>query len=113
EQGLAFSGVLENDMRGHLQSLKANMNDLKWKIHHGNETLRSIFNQMEEFDENWRLNELMDRIMEIHQTVNEVRLDVLELDRKIQTDLDAKMSLIGGGSAASVADMTYKCTNMT
>ncbi|CAG7667421.1 unnamed protein product, partial [Allacma fusca] len=25
EQGLAFSGVLENDMRGHLQSLKANM----------------------------------------------------------------------------------------
>jgi len=50
-KGLQLSGIVETTLRNNLTKLQTTMNDLKWDITVANETLRNMFNAMEEFDE--------------------------------------------------------------
>ena len=128
-KGLQLSGIVETTLRNNLTKLQTTMNDLKWDITVANETLRNMFNAMEEFDESkervidfeidvyshctslcvdHKIMELMERIEEIVESITEINMDAMALEDKIRTGLEHRVDGVYNGSSVSAIDVTLQ-----
>ncbi|XP_021959945.2 laminin subunit alpha-1 isoform X2 [Folsomia candida] len=97
KEGLVLSGIVENSMRSNISACNSAIDSLKWRMKIANDSFNNMKIKIDELGESMNLDNLIERIDEVSDTVNEVGMTVMEMEDKIQRELKSRINSIGIG----------------